>query len=108
MKGRNWNEDEVTLALGLYLITPYSKIDKKNLRIAMLAKLLGRTANSVSMKLGNLADLDPEVARKGRKGLKNGSRMDKRVWDDFFDPATGSIMTASLREEIEKIVARDP
>ena len=102
-QGTKWDSEEITLALGLYLITPYTRIDKKDPRAVMLGSLLGRTGGSVAMKLANLAALDPEVAKRGRKGFGNGSQVDRRVWDDFFDPATGLIATARLRDQIEEI-----
>lgn len=107
-QGTKWDSEEITLALGLYLITPYTRINKKDPRAVMLGSLLGRTGGSVAMKLANLAALDPEVAKRGRKGFGNGSLVDRRVWDDFFDSVTGLIATAKLRDRIEVIAqARD-
>lgn len=102
-QGTKWNSEEITLALGLYLITPYSRIDKKDPRAVMLGSLLDRSGGSVAMKLANLASLDPEVAKRGRKGFGNGARADRRVWDYFFDPRTGQIATARLRARIDEI-----
>ena len=81
---RIWTDPEITLALALYLRTPYSKISGKNPEIQALARLLGRTDGSVSLKLANLAACDPEVAEHGRKGFSNGSKRDRIVWDTYI------------------------
>lgn len=78
-----WSEDEITLALALYCVTPYSRITPHTPGIARLGELLGRTSGAASMKLANLAFLDPAVAASGRKGFSNGSRTDKVVWERY-------------------------
>ena len=100
---KKWDSEEITLALGLYLITPYSHINKGDPRAVMLGGLLKRSGGSVAMKLANLAALDPEVAKRGRKGFGNGGQTDRRVWEAFFDPVMGQIATARLRAQIEAI-----
>ena len=52
---------------------------KTNPDVIALAKLLGRTPSSVGMKLGNLARLDPEMAKRGIGGLDHGAGMEKEV-----------------------------
>jgi putative restriction endonuclease len=47
-----------------------------------LAKQLGRTPSAVALKMTNFAGLDPTIARAG---MSNHSKLDKAVWDDFFD-----------------------
>ena len=83
-KGRLWDDYEITLALALYLRTPYGKISGKNPTIQALARLLGRSDGSVSLKLANLAACDPEVAEQGKKGFGNGSKRDRIVWDTYI------------------------
>lgn len=82
--GKNWTEAEITLALVLYLRTPYSKITRTNPEIIELAQSLGRTPGSVSLKLANLASCDPKVAQAGRKGKSHGAKSDKIVWDRYI------------------------
>lgn len=45
---KNWSRDEVILALGVYAITPATKINQKNKTIQELAELLGRTVTPVT------------------------------------------------------------
>jgi predicted restriction endonuclease len=44
---------------------------------------MGRTANSLAMKLCNLASLDPVQQARGVKGLKGASSQDKAIWAEF-------------------------
>ena len=81
----NWSIDEITLALALYFRTPYSRITTRNPEIQALARQLNRTPGAVSLKLGNLANLDKRVLESGRKGFANGSKNDRVVWDAYVD-----------------------
>jgi putative restriction endonuclease len=47
------------------------------------AKLLDRTPGSVAMKLVNFASLDPTHKQRGIRGLKNTSKADQTIWDEF-------------------------
>lgn len=93
----NWSTDEITLALALYLRTPYNRIHPRNPEIQKLATYLGRTEGAVSKKLANLACFDPEVAQKGKKGFSHGSKLDPQVWNLYV----GSDREISLDKLIE-------
>lgn len=82
-QSRKWTKDEVVLALALYCKIPFGKINKNHPQVVELAKLLGRTPSSVSMKMGNFGCFDDELARKGITGLSHGSALDKAVWDEY-------------------------
>jgi putative restriction endonuclease len=77
-----WERDELILAINLYCKIPFGKIHVRNPDIIELAILLGRTPGSVSYKLANFASIDPSL---DRKGAKNVSRLDKQVWNEFFE-----------------------
>lgn len=97
-----WSEEEITLALALYCVTPYSRITPHTPGIARLGELLERTSGAASMKLANLAFLDPAVAASGRKGFANGSRTDKVVWERY----TKSGDLTQLVEDAQKFAAK--
>jgi putative restriction endonuclease len=82
VKRKPWTKEELLLAINLYCRTPFGRIHVKNPEIIALAKVLGRTPGSVSYKLANFASLDPSLARKG---ATNVSKMDREVWNDFFE-----------------------
>jgi putative restriction endonuclease len=98
---KNWTEDELTLALALYLRTPYARISPKNPEIADLAVALRRTPGSVSFKLGNFASLDRRVAESGHRGFANVGHLDREIWNKYIG-ASYSRSLSELMEATEK------
>ncbi len=81
--GLKWNREETILALELYCRTPFGKIDQRNPEVIELAKLLGRTPGSVGLKMFNLARFDPELKKRNIKSMRNGSKLDGEIYDEF-------------------------
>jgi putative restriction endonuclease len=81
--GENWTRDELILAFSLYSEIPFGKIHMGNPKVLELARLLGRTSGSVSMKLSNFARLDPALQARGIVGLQRGAKGEKEIWDEF-------------------------
>lgn len=79
---RPWNEREIRSALALYYQIPFGAIDHRNPAIIELADVLERSPGSVGLKLANLASLDPTVVASGRRGMRNSSKLDRKV---FFE-----------------------
>ena len=67
----------------MYCKIPFGKINKNHPQVIELAKLLGRTPASVSMKMGNFGRFDEDLAKQGISGLSHGSALDKTVWDEY-------------------------
>lgn len=103
---RNWTEDEVTLALALYVQIPFSKLSSRNPRIVAFADAVGRTPSSVAMKLVNLAQLDPKLKARGVSGMSNGSRTDRLVWERFIGADAQVADLAPLFNEADGAAAR--
>lgn len=80
---RNWTRDETIVAFNLYCKIPFSETTKTNPIIVKFAKVLNRTPSALSMKMGNLASLDPQLQARGVSGLVNRSRLDDEVWSEF-------------------------
>jgi putative restriction endonuclease len=80
-----WTRDELILAINLYCKTPFGKLYSRNPEVINLAKLIDRTSNSVAYKLVNFASLDPSLKARGIKGASNASKLDKQIWDEFFN-----------------------
>lgn len=78
-----WTKDQLKLAFYLYCQLPFGKLHSRNGEIIALAKLIGRTPSAVSLKLVNLASLDPVIRDSGRRGMGNVSKLDKEIWDEF-------------------------
>lgn len=81
--GRPWTIDELMIAMNLYCKLPFGQLDHRNPLIIEVAQKLGRTPSSLSMKLCNLASLDPRQQARGIKGLGSSSKGDKEIWNLF-------------------------
>ena len=82
---RKWSKREIIAALNLYYKIPFSKTVKSNPKIIALAKLINRTPSAVAMKLGNFGSFDPELKNKNIYGLKNSGKLDKEIWDKYYN-----------------------
>ena len=71
------------MAFNLYCKIPFQKASSTNPDIIRIAKIIGRSPNSVKMKIGNFGSFDPELKKKGIVGLANASALDKEIWDEF-------------------------
>jgi len=82
---RLWTREELILALNLYLKLPFGKLDTRTPEIIHLAKIIGRNANAVSMRLNNFASVDPYHQNRGIKGLVGGKKQVQPIWDEFIN-----------------------
>jgi len=78
-----WSREHMLMALNLYGKLPFGQLDSRNGIIRETAKKMGRTANSLAMKLNNFASLDPVQTARGIKGLSGATKKDKAMWDEF-------------------------
>jgi putative restriction endonuclease len=78
-----WTREHFLIALNLYTKLRFSQLDRKNPMIIEVSAKMGRTANSLAMKLCNFAALDPEVTSRGRTGLSGVTPQDRRMWHEF-------------------------
>jgi putative restriction endonuclease len=84
-KPRNdWTREQVLAGLHIYLQLNYGQLHARNPKLKELASWIDRTANSVALKLCNLASLDPAVLASGRKGMDGASKVDKSVWKELL------------------------
>lgn len=80
---KNWTRDELLIVLNLYHKLTFGQMHARQAAVVQLAEKLGRGANSVAMKLCNLASLDPALKLRGIKGLAGASKLDETVWQEF-------------------------
>lgn len=78
-----WTREQTIVALNLYCKIPFNRVSSKHPDIIHIAKTIGRTPNSVKMKIGNFGSFDPELKKRGIVGLGNTSKLDKLVWNEF-------------------------
>lgn len=79
-----WTREHEIVVLDLYCRIPFQKANNSNKNIQDLAELLGRSTNSVKMKIGNFGSFDPELKRLGIAGLDGTSHLDKDVWNYYY------------------------
>ncbi len=79
-----WSHDELLVAFRIYCRMPFGKLHQNNSEILKLARLLGRTPSAVAMKACNFASLDPVHQTRGISGLRNVSRADCKLWEEFY------------------------
>jgi putative restriction endonuclease len=95
-----WIRDELILAINLYCKLPFGKMHSRNEQIKQLAELIGRTASSVALKLGNFASFDPTLKERGISGAANASKLDKQIWNEFYNNWDAALI------ESEKLLAK--
>jgi putative restriction endonuclease len=83
MKSNNWTREQTIVALNLYCKIPFNRVSSNHPDIIRIANIIGRSPNSVKMKIGNFGSFDPELKRRGIVGLGNTSKMDEIVWNEF-------------------------
>ncbi|MBI9018793.1 MAG: hypothetical protein JEZ07_16195 [Phycisphaerae bacterium] len=80
---KNCTKSELTIAFYWYCIIPLGRIHRTNPAIIAIAARLGRTPGALAMKMYNFANFDPICQAPGIKGLKNTSKGDRAIWDEF-------------------------
>ncbi|MDR0249517.1 MAG: HNH endonuclease [Oscillospiraceae bacterium] len=71
------------LAFELYCLIPNGQDTVNNPQIAALANAIGRSPNSVKLKLQNFKSYDPSYTQDGRTGLRHASALDEGVCREF-------------------------
>jgi putative restriction endonuclease len=99
MERRLWTKEELILAFSLYLKLPFGKLDSRTPEIIHLAEKLGRTPDSISMRLNNFASVDPFHQKRGIVGLQGGKKQVEPIWNEFINNKE------ELLFESEKILA---
>ncbi len=81
--GQRWTRDELFIALNLYHKLTFGQLYARQPAISETADRMGRSANSLAMKLVNFASLDPALKLRGIRGLSKTSALDRDVWEEF-------------------------
>jgi putative restriction endonuclease len=93
-----WTREHFLIALNLYCKLPFGKLHRNNAIIVDVAGRMGRTSNSLAMKLCNFASLDPVQQARGVRGLSGATKQDRAMWDEFHASLT------SLGPESEQVL----
>lgn len=80
---QRWSREQTIVAFNLHCKIPFNKVTSRHPEIQRIAKIIGRSTNSVKMKIGNFGSFDPELKKRGIVGLSNASKLDEYVWNEF-------------------------
>jgi putative restriction endonuclease len=78
-----WTREHRLIALNLYCKLPFGKLHKGNPVIKQIAAKMGRTDNSLAIKLCNFASFDSVLNQRGIVGMRGASKEDRIYWDEF-------------------------
>lgn len=84
MERKLWSREELILVFNLYLKLPFGKMHTRTPEIIEMANLIGRTVNSIAIRLTNFAACDPYHQDRGVKGMVGGIKQCQPIWDEFF------------------------
>ena len=84
MKTNLWSREELILAFNLYLKLPFGKLHTRTPEVQELALLLGRTVNSIAIRLTNFASCDPYHQNRGVKGMPGGRKQCQPILTMFL------------------------
>ena len=77
----NWTREQEIVALYLYCMIPFNKVNNSNPKIGEMAALIGRpNANSLKAKIGNFGKFDTNL---DASGLGHSSHLDEEIWNEF-------------------------
>lgn len=76
-----WTDDEMIVVLDLYFKLPFGKLNKRTPEVKALANLIGRSDNSVAIRLVNYAACDPYILATGRHGMQAGKERCMPYWN---------------------------
>lgn len=105
-----WTRDELILVLDLYFRLPFGRLNRFTPEVMELANLIGRTNNSVALRLVNFAACDPVIIESGRTGMPGGLSICKPIWDEYSEKREDLFYEAQkikariLHSSIEKIL----
>jgi putative restriction endonuclease len=80
---QRWTREQTIVAFNLYCKIPFNRVTSSHPEIIKIANEIGRSVNSVKMKIGNFGSFDPELKKRGIVGLANASKLDEEVWNEF-------------------------
>ena len=78
-----WTRDQLLIALNLYHKVAFGKFHAKNKMLVDISQRMGRKPFVLPMKLSNLASIDPEFRKTGRKVLEGASDFDRAIWAEY-------------------------
>lgn len=113
-KGSRWTREEMIVVLDLYFKLPFGRLNKTTQEVKDLAALMGRTDNSVAIRLTNYAACDPYILATGRHGMDSGAKSCKPFWNEYVNDRerlayeAQRIRASLLKRPIEETLSLTP
>lgn len=79
-----WTREQTIVAFNIYCKIPFKESKASHPMIVKYANIIGRTPSALNMKIGNFGRLDPELKKRNITGLKNGAKLEKVIWEEFY------------------------
>ena len=99
--GVDWTRNESLAGLWAYAQTHGQSVSKApGSPVAEVALLIGRVVSGVYNKVMNFRAIDP---RDERAGMSGAGAVDRRVWNEFYDPAATEIRLSELEHEFNRL-----
>ncbi|MBQ7855123.1 MAG: HNH endonuclease [Muribaculaceae bacterium] len=104
MARKLWNEEELILTLDLYFKLPFGRLNRNTREVIELAQLIGRTNNSVALRLVNFAACDPYIIESGRTGMPAGIPVCMPIWERYANNRSQLYIDAEqIRAKYKKV-----
>jgi putative restriction endonuclease len=100
-----WTREHFLIALNLYCKLPFGQLHRNNPVIVETAAKMGRTSNSLAMKLCNFAALDPVQTARGIRGLTGATKQDRSMWHEFHSNLP--VLGAESEQLLHDLFTRD-
>ncbi|WP_245859605.1 HNH endonuclease [Spirosoma aerolatum] len=78
-----WSRRQLLTVFNLYLKLQSRNFSPDNPDIIYLSKLIGKSVNSIAIRLNNLAYIDPYNNQHGIVGLEEGADQIQSIWNEF-------------------------
>ena len=105
-----WSREELIVTLALYFQLPFGRLNHGTPEVKALAAIMGRTDNSVAIRLTNFAACDPYIINSGRHGMTAGIKVCQPIWDEFYNDQERLFLEAEIiksqmtKQPIEKVL----
>ena len=104
MARKLWNEEELILTLDLYFKLPFGRLNRNTREVIELAQLIGRTNNSVALRLVNFAACDPYIIESVRTGMPAGIPVCMPIWERYANNRSQLYIDAEqIRAKYKKV-----
>lgn len=85
MQRNLWTREELIVTLSLYFQLPFGRLNHSTPEVVQLAAIIGRSSNSVALRLVNFAACDPYILATGRHGMAAGAKTCQPIWDEYYN-----------------------